>query len=173
MGITSVREKHFMRPYRDFGNILFAKINCGWFGYLIFSATVLFLLVSAFEPLANNAIGGGFRSVNSHPEVMTVYHWIAAGLAVCFYFVGAAYAGCVERQGKLLMGRAEIRATLNVATATRGVCLFLVPLIAMIATAVGLFACGVHGNALPIVPIGAMLSNWLCFRVVAWLRPRP
>jgi hypothetical protein len=28
-----------MRPHREFGNILFAMINCGWLGYVIFSAT--------------------------------------------------------------------------------------------------------------------------------------
>lgn len=162
-----------MRPYREFGNILFDRINCGWLGYVIFSATGLFFLLSALEPLVTKAIGGGFRSVNPPPAAMTPYHWIGAGLAVCFYFVGAVYAGCIERKGKLLIDRAGILATLNVATATRGVCLFLFPLVAMIGTAVGLFACGVHGDALPIVPIGAMLSNWLCFRAVAWFRLRP
>ncbi|CAE6820565.1 hypothetical protein R20943_06141 [Paraburkholderia aspalathi] len=65
------------------------------------------------------------------------------------------------------------RITANVASATRGVCLFLLPLVAMIAVTVGLFSCGVHGDALPIVAIGAVLSNWLCFRAVTWLRLRP
>ncbi|WP_211607403.1 hypothetical protein [Paraburkholderia nemoris] len=170
--IAVERKKDFMGPYREFGNILFARINYGWFGYVIFSAMCLFLLLGSLEPLLTTAIGGGFRSV-SPPPPMTPYHWIGTGLAACFYFVGAAYAGCIERRGELFIDRARILATLNFASATRGVGLFLFPLVAMIGTTVGLFACGVHGKALPIVPICAMLSNWLCFRVVAWLLFRP
>lgn len=161
-----------MKPHRESGNLLFARINWAWLGYVIFSAISLFLLLSALDPLVNQAFGSGFRSPSPPPAPMTLHRWIGAGLAVCFYCAGAVYAGCVERNGKLFMNRAAILAALNVATAARGICLFLLPLVAMIATAAGLVAAGVHGRALPIVPIGAMLGNWLCFRIVAWWRPR-
>jgi hypothetical protein len=159
-----------MRPYRDFGNLLFARINFGWLGYVTFTAAELFLFLSFLEPLINRAVGGGFRSGNPAAGAMPLSHWIGAGLVVWLYLMGAVYAGCVERKGRLFMDLAAIRATLNVASATRGVGLFVLPLVAMIAVSVGLFSCGVPGDALPIVAVGAVLSNWLCFRAVAWLR---
>ncbi|WP_321784145.1 hypothetical protein [Paraburkholderia sp. J94] len=148
----------------------FARIQFGWLGYMIYSAACAYALMLAFDPLVTQTLAVNFRGDHAAPP-MTRVHWIGAGLAVCVYFAGAVYAGCIERTGAWRLKREAIVAALSVTTVLRGIALFLLPIVATIATGAALIAAGLHGATLFIVPIGALLANWLCFIAVAWFRP--
>ncbi|MBN3807796.1 hypothetical protein [Paraburkholderia sp. Ac-20347] len=159
-----------MRPYREPVNLIFDRANAGWLGYVLYSAASFYVLMLSVDPLVTQAFAVNFRSDHAAPP-MTPFHWAGVALAACLYGSGAVYAGCIAQIGKLRMTRAEIRAVLNGATVLRGVALFLLPLVAAFAMGAGLIAAGIHGSALPLVAIGVVLANWLCFRAVAWWRP--
>ncbi|RQN39866.1 hypothetical protein [Paraburkholderia tropica] len=160
-----------MRPYREPVNLIFDRANAGWLGYVLYTAASCYLLMLSVDPLVTQALAVNFRSDHAAPP-MTPFHWAGVGLAACVYGAGAVYAGCIAHAGKLRMTRAELLAALSWATVARGIALFLLPLVAAFATGAGLIAAGIHGSALPLVAIGVVLANWLCFRAVAWWRPR-